>query len=116
MSIVLVARSSTRCRGEWSDSSWSCVVLTVVFRFVVGSLQRRKYLARPLHPRVMLMHPLRLKYLFLLFTDDDLIPLDQWVFNTEAHPLPVIHWSEWEMERYGIAHGNYLDFELAEGQ
>lgn len=45
-----------------------------------------------------------LKYLFLLFTDDDLIPLDQWVFNTEAHPLPVIHWSEWEMERYGIAH------------
>jgi len=43
-----------------------------------------------------------LKYLFLLFTDDDLVPLDQWVFNTEAHPLPVIHWSEWEMELYGM--------------
>ena len=30
-----------------------------------------------------------LKYLFLLFTDDDVIPLDKWVFNTEAHPLPI---------------------------
>lgn len=31
-----------------------------------------------------------LKYLFLLFTDDvDVLPLDKWVFNTEAHPLPV---------------------------
>ncbi|KAI0278972.1 glycoside hydrolase [Russula brevipes] len=29
------------------------------------------------------------QYLFLLFTDDDLLPLDHWVFNTEAHPLPV---------------------------
>ncbi|KAH9987762.1 seven-hairpin glycosidase [Russula compacta] len=45
-----------------------------------------------------------LKYLFLLFTDDDLVPLDEWVFNTEAHPLPVFHWSAWEMERYGISH------------
>lgn len=31
-----------------------------------------------------------LKYLFLLFEDDaNVLPLDQWVFNTEAHPLPV---------------------------
>lgn len=30
-----------------------------------------------------------LKYLYLLFSDDDAIRLDQWVFNTEAHPLPV---------------------------
>ncbi|KAI0278974.1 hypothetical protein BC826DRAFT_1082507 [Russula brevipes] len=22
----------------------------------------------------------------------------------EAHPLPVFHWSEWEMERLGIWH------------
>uniref|UniRef100_A0A8D0BY61 alpha-1,2-Mannosidase n=1 Tax=Salvator merianae TaxID=96440 RepID=A0A8D0BY61_SALMN len=33
-----------------------------------------------------------LKYLFLLFSDDmDLINLDKYVFNTEAHPLPI--WS-----------------------
>ena len=31
-----------------------------------------------------------LKYLYLLFSDDkNLFPLDQWVFNTEAHPLPI---------------------------
>lgn len=31
-----------------------------------------------------------LKYLFLLFSEDcSIVPLDQWVFNTEAHPLPI---------------------------
>jgi mannosyl-oligosaccharide alpha-1,2-mannosidase len=31
-----------------------------------------------------------LKYLYLLFSDDEeLLPLDKFVFNTEAHPLPV---------------------------
>lgn len=32
-----------------------------------------------------------LKYLFLLFSDDDVLPLDEWVLNTEAHPLRVKH-------------------------
>lgn len=32
-----------------------------------------------------------LKYLYLLFSEDDLIPLDKWVFNTEAHPLPIMN-------------------------
>lgn len=30
-----------------------------------------------------------LKYLYLIFSDDDLISFDEWVFNTEAHPLPI---------------------------
>ncbi|KAJ7870729.1 glycoside hydrolase [Mycena olivaceomarginata] len=30
-----------------------------------------------------------LKYLFLLFSDDTVLPLDEYVFNTEAHPLPI---------------------------
>ena len=31
-----------------------------------------------------------LKYLYLLFSDDpNLLPLDKWVINTEAHPLPI---------------------------
>ncbi|EPQ26953.1 uncharacterized protein PFL1_05588 [Pseudozyma flocculosa PF-1] len=30
-----------------------------------------------------------LKYLYLLFSDQSLLPLDKWVFNTEAHPLPI---------------------------
>lgn len=30
-----------------------------------------------------------LKYLYLLFSDADVLPLEKWVINTEAHPLPV---------------------------
>uniref|UniRef100_A0A1A9X3F2 alpha-1,2-Mannosidase n=1 Tax=Glossina brevipalpis TaxID=37001 RepID=A0A1A9X3F2_9MUSC len=30
-----------------------------------------------------------LKYLYLLFSDDSLIPLREWVFNAAAHPLPI---------------------------
>ena len=30
-----------------------------------------------------------LKYLYLLFSDESLVPLDHFVFNTEAHPLPI---------------------------
>jgi len=31
-----------------------------------------------------------LKYLYLIFSPDSVIPLDRYVFNTEAHPLPII--------------------------
>jgi mannosyl-oligosaccharide alpha-1,2-mannosidase len=27
--------------------------------------------------------------LYLLFSDDSVVSLDSWVFNTEAHPLPI---------------------------
>jgi len=30
-----------------------------------------------------------LKYLYLIFSEAELIPLDQYVFNTEAHPLKI---------------------------
>jgi len=30
-----------------------------------------------------------LKYLYLLFSDETVLPLDRYVFNTEAHPLPI---------------------------
>ncbi|KXN85750.1 Mannosyl-oligosaccharide 1,2-alpha-mannosidase MNS3, partial [Leucoagaricus sp. SymC.cos] len=30
-----------------------------------------------------------LKYLYLLFSDDTVIPLDRFVLNTEAHPFPI---------------------------
>jgi len=43
-----------------------------------------------------------LKYLYLLFVEDDLLPLEKWVFNTEAHPFPVFEWSQREKEAYGI--------------
>jgi mannosyl-oligosaccharide alpha-1,2-mannosidase len=35
------------------------------------------------------------KYLYLLF-EDDALPLDKWVFNTEAHPPPILaDFKEW---------------------
>lgn len=30
-----------------------------------------------------------LKYLFLLFSDDSVVSLDEYVFNTEAHPVSI---------------------------
>eukprot|EP00658_Telonema_sp_P-2_P050572 TRINITY_DN38591_c0_g1_i1.p1 TRINITY_DN38591_c0_g1~~TRINITY_DN38591_c0_g1_i1.p1 ORF type:complete len:469 (-),score=107.37 TRINITY_DN38591_c0_g1_i1:253-1659(-) len=30
------------------------------------------------------------KYLFLLFSPDEIVPLDKFVFNTEAHPFPLV--------------------------
>ncbi|KAL1951025.1 hypothetical protein VTO73DRAFT_174 [Trametes versicolor] len=32
-----------------------------------------------------------LKYLYLLFEDDSVLPLSKYVFNTEAHPFPIIY-------------------------
>lgn len=29
------------------------------------------------------------KYLYLIFSNDDLMSFNEWVFNTEAHPLPI---------------------------
>ena len=31
------------------------------------------------------------RYLYLLFSPNDVMSLDEWVFNTEAHPLMI--WS-----------------------
>lgn len=31
-----------------------------------------------------------------MFKEEDLVPLDKYVFNTEAHPLPIFSWTEEE--------------------
>ena len=31
-----------------------------------------------------------MKYFYLIFSDSNVVHLDEWVFNTEAHPLPVL--------------------------
>lgn len=43
-----------------------------------------------------------LKYLYLAFTDNDPIDLEEWVFTTEAHPLPVFKWTAEEKALFGI--------------
>jgi mannosyl-oligosaccharide alpha-1,2-mannosidase len=48
-----------------------------------------------------------LKYSYLIFADDSVVDLDEWVFNTEAHPLkirkrdPLDVWREYENENDG---------------
>ncbi|KAG7465683.1 hypothetical protein MATL_G00156020 [Megalops atlanticus] len=53
---------------------------------------RDVYADRPSHDDVQQSFFLAetLKYLYLLFSEDEHLPLEHWVFNTEAHPLPVI--------------------------
>lgn len=43
-----------------------------------------------------------LKYLYLLFDNQDPISLDKWVFNTEAHPLPVFTWTPEERSAFNL--------------
>lgn len=40
---------------------------------------------------MLLFPPWGHRYLYLLFSEDDTLSLEDWVFNTEAHPLPVNH-------------------------
>lgn len=44
-----------------------------------------------------------LKYLYLMFTDEDLIPLDKYVFNTEGHPFAIFEWTEEEKQEWNIS-------------
>ena len=32
---------------------------------------------------------LKMQYLYLLFCEDDVFPLDKWIFNANGHPLPI---------------------------
>ncbi|XP_057549728.1 mannosyl-oligosaccharide 1,2-alpha-mannosidase MNS1-like isoform X1 [Amaranthus tricolor] len=41
-----------------------------------------------------------LKYLYLLFSPPSVIPLDQWVFNTEAHPLKIVTRHDSDKQHY----------------
>lgn len=46
-----------------------------------------------------------LKYLYLLLADDqNILPLNKYVFNTEAHPLPI--YSFWAKLLSGITNLN----------
>ncbi|TFK51900.1 glycoside hydrolase family 47 protein [Heliocybe sulcata] len=44
-----------------------------------------------------------LKYLYLSFKNEDLVPLNKWVFNTEAHPFEVFNWTTAERKKFGLS-------------
>lgn len=43
-----------------------------------------------------------IKYAFLLTQDHDPLPESMYVLNTEAHPLPVFAWQDWERSKFGV--------------
>lgn len=69
MSLLLIPTRMTKCRA--------CRTAPSFVRLTLSRLRRSYFLAETL------------KYLYLLFSDDSLIPLDRYVFNTEAHPLEI---------------------------
>ncbi|KAH7103528.1 seven-hairpin glycosidase [Auriculariales sp. MPI-PUGE-AT-0066] len=44
-----------------------------------------------------------LKYYYLLFSNADPWPLNKYIFNTEAHPLPVYTLREWEKRKFEVS-------------
>ena len=40
-----------------------------------------------------------MKYLYLIFSDGDDVHLDEWVFNTEAHPVKITRKMSTHMRR-----------------
>ena len=71
----LVAALQANC---WTHSGYSGVRDVYKQPAVKDDVQQSFFLAETL------------KYLYLLFSKDDFIDLKQWVFNTEAHPLPIL--------------------------
>ncbi|KAJ7154616.1 glycoside hydrolase family 47 protein [Mycena filopes] len=91
---------------KWRERGWA------VFEALQKSSRVRygytsvRYLDEPAHPPFQFddmpswFLAETLKYLFLLFTDEELLPEDKWVFNTEAHPLPVFQWTSNNLEDF----------------
>ena len=48
------------------------------------------------------------RYLYLIFSDDDLISLDEFVLNTEAHPIRIQRWGDDQKSMVQSILQNYL--------
>lgn len=82
------------------------VVFSVVSRDLIhhnhSYFLAETYVMRSISVGCLLIGFCRLKYLYLLFIDEDPLPLEEWVFNTEAHPFPVFEWTPRERELFGM--------------
>ena len=83
--------------NKWREKGWeiyeNIVRATKVTKGGVGYSPVLSVGSSPHHDRKGVMHSFflaeTLKYLYLLFSDDSVIPLDKFVFNTEAHPILI---------------------------
>ena len=55
-----------------------------------------------------------LKYLYLLFSDTSVLPLDRYVFNTEAHPFRIKTHAHAAMSRGGSEKGGSVSWRSKE--
>jgi hypothetical protein len=71
------------------ESFWPVRFLFPLFPFFLFVLRPQTYFIR-LRTKTNQKNPQAetLKYFYLLFSPNDILPLDEVVFNTEAHPLP----------------------------
>ena len=53
-------------------------------------------------PSYFLAETVKYAYLLALDPTEDPWADGTWVFNTEAHPLPVFQWSAWEKEQFKV--------------
>merc|ERR1719275_144343 len=84
---------------KWRDKGWDLYEKIVAATKVesaeagVGYSPVLSVHHRPHHDPKGVMHSFflaeTLKYLYLLFSDNAVIPLDKFVFNTEAHPILI---------------------------
>ncbi|KAM5163413.1 mannosyl-oligosaccharide 1,2-alpha-mannosidase IA [Mantella aurantiaca] len=89
---------------KYRQWGWEAVEALEKFCRVEGGYSgvRDVYATHPSHDDVQQSFYLAetLKYLYLLFSDDEFLPLEHWIFNTEAHPLPVIRKAERTIESF----------------
>jgi len=83
--------------NKWRDKGWEIyekiVAATKVESGGSGYAPVLSVDRQPRHDPKGVMHSFflaeTLKYLYMLFSDDQVIPLDKFVFNTEAHPVLI---------------------------
>mmetsp|Transcript_9020 Transcript_9020/g.27126 ORF Transcript_9020/g.27126 Transcript_9020/m.27126 type:complete len:102 (+) Transcript_9020:161-466(+) len=80
---------------KYRDWAWDIFLQTVKIAKVPNGFAAIKNVQSKKPAHLDIMHSFfiaeTLKYLYLIFAPDELLPLDKYVFNTEAHPLLVMH-------------------------
>jgi len=78
---------------EWQEKGWRMfqavvkATRTEVAHSAVDNVARPELAPEPLDNMESFWTAETLKYFYLLFAEPDVISLDEWVLNTEAHPF-----------------------------
>ena len=87
MTGVAGLKDVTNPNGDKDDTQQTFWYLNLNTISVSDHVTLRAFLSRLCHVPCRLAETL--KYLYLIFSPDDVVPLDKYVLNTEAHPLLI---------------------------